>query len=284
VSTTTGRAAHLCRRYSAPEVFENEPRNRLSDIWSLGCVLFEIMSRLRGIKLQTTKKFWKRNGNRYDSFAENPDATAAWFARLTEKHNKIQHGSNRSKLLVITFIYDILLEPNRVLRPNEKQVLERLMDFDLIYPDSTSSWVGECCSRQIGLSLENIPGFPDPSIKFRGDIPQWPVLDPVTLDNHLAYLFLDVSLAATANSENLSYLDSTGADVLRIRNLVSRDDAHTVKLATESMLKHFRPENISASAVNYLTAYNKERFHSSSPGYCILGRVSQCLLERRYDP
>lgn len=41
-STTTGRPQALTKKYCAPEVSEWEPRNAKSDIFSLGCVFFEI--------------------------------------------------------------------------------------------------------------------------------------------------------------------------------------------------------------------------------------------------
>ena len=44
VSTTTGRPSAWTIRYSAPEVLDSEPRNRASDIFSLGCVLVEMVS------------------------------------------------------------------------------------------------------------------------------------------------------------------------------------------------------------------------------------------------
>jgi serine/threonine protein kinase len=42
--TTTGRPEAYTRRYAAPEVFEQEPRNSRSDVFSLGCVFLEILS------------------------------------------------------------------------------------------------------------------------------------------------------------------------------------------------------------------------------------------------
>ncbi|CAO2652118.1 Nn.00g004010.m01.CDS01 [Neocucurbitaria sp. VM-36] len=45
-STTTGRPHTLTRKYCAPEVQEWEPRNAKSDIFSLGCVFFEIFATL----------------------------------------------------------------------------------------------------------------------------------------------------------------------------------------------------------------------------------------------
>jgi serine/threonine protein kinase len=62
VSTIASPPTPSTRRYSAPEVFESEPRNRSTDIWGLGCVLIEILSRLRGYKLDALKISGFREG------------------------------------------------------------------------------------------------------------------------------------------------------------------------------------------------------------------------------
>jgi serine/threonine protein kinase len=45
-TTTTGRPDALTKRYCAPEVANSEPRNRKSDVFSLGCVFLEILALL----------------------------------------------------------------------------------------------------------------------------------------------------------------------------------------------------------------------------------------------
>lgn len=43
-SATEGKPKYLTRRYSAPEVIDYEKRDSRSDVWSLGCVLLELLS------------------------------------------------------------------------------------------------------------------------------------------------------------------------------------------------------------------------------------------------
>lgn len=45
-STTEGLPDSLTRRYAAPEVLANEPRNRSADVFSLGCVYLEMLAAL----------------------------------------------------------------------------------------------------------------------------------------------------------------------------------------------------------------------------------------------
>ncbi|KAL1612195.1 hypothetical protein SLS60_000419 [Paraconiothyrium brasiliense] len=212
-STTTGPPEHVTRRYSAPEAFDHEPRNRLTDIWSLGCVLFEILTRLYGYKLSEMKEFWRSNNTRYDSFAENPDATTSWLRRVTLHETKVQHGYSRRRLWMISFIYHVLLQPNRLLRPTALQVMERLQDLDAAFPVNVSqSWVGTCCATRLGSSAS--------LITFRQNVPQWPMLDLMMTDDHLAYLFLDVNLELLAVSRNLSFLDDVdGSGIHKLKHL-----------------------------------------------------------------
>jgi len=197
------------------------------------------------------RSFWTRNGNRYDSFAENSDATAAWFAGLTNHQVTLQHGSNRSELFLISFVYRVLLESDRLLRPTARQVLDKLVDLELVYPDMNSRWTGNCCSQQIAPKSE---GFvPNTDISFRGDIPQWPLLDLETLDSHLAYLFLDTNLDVLAKSHNLSYLENLGSP--DIAGLVHGDDVSRLKVAVKRMLQNLNlvnPRRVAPPALRHI--------------------------------
>lgn len=207
ISTTEGPVTHFTRRYSAPEVLDHDPRNRLTDIWGLGCVLFEILSRLYGHKLKEMIKFWQANGNREVSYAQNPEATASWLRKLINSETKTQHGYSRSRMWLLSFIHHNLLKQDRLLRPTAEQILGRLKDLDAAYPVSTSrSWVGPCCTDQSALLV--------PPIAVRQDVPQWPILDFLTADDHLSYLFLDENLDVIAMSSNLSIPEEAGSRIL----------------------------------------------------------------------
>lgn len=139
ITTTAGPPTHSTKRYSAPEVFNHEPRNRLTDIWSLGCVLSDIVSCLQGYNLATMKSFWLSNGAKYDSYAENSDATVAWLEMLAS------NALFKQDVWLIFFIKEMLLEPDRLLRPTAAQVLERLGDVYL--PSGERKLIGTCCSQ-----------------------------------------------------------------------------------------------------------------------------------------
>ncbi|KAH6629111.1 kinase-like domain-containing protein [Boeremia exigua] len=137
ISTTVGPPSHSTRRYSAPEVFDHDPRSRLTDIWSLGCVLADIVSRLFGYKLDGMKAYWLSCGSKFDSYAENRVATTAWYSGL------LQNTIDPSWRLVLSIIWTELLERDRVKRPSAEQVLTTLLMMRS--PSQDALWVGPCC-------------------------------------------------------------------------------------------------------------------------------------------
>ena len=181
------------------------------------------------------RKFWHSNGARLESFALNPSATAMWFAKLTGNRAETQHGYDRRNLWLFSFVYHVLLQQDRLLRPTAKQVLGRLQDLDAVYPvDSSQLWVGPCCAPQPNLATR--------SVAFRCDIPQWPILDLTMADDHLAHLFLDMDLEVFTASKSLSYLghmDGSGTQTLR-RLLSSTADVRRIHRAAYSILESIR--------------------------------------------
>ncbi|KAF2870335.1 kinase-like domain-containing protein [Massariosphaeria phaeospora] len=228
MSTTVGRAAHCSRRYSAPEVFAHEPRNRLTDIWGLGCVLFEILSRLMGHKLSTLKSFWAANGIKFDSFAENPQATELWFRRLLDGQPKAYFGSDRRDSFLSSYVYHILLERDRLLRPTVKQVLSKLLDLDFVYPlESDQRWVAVCCSHHADPCIDALVGPVGltEDAKRPRDLPLWPVFDPDCLDSHLDYILLDTKLRPVLHHKGLNSRSRDTDDITADGHLVSEVQA-----------------------------------------------------------
>ncbi|OAL45533.1 kinase-like protein [Pyrenochaeta sp. DS3sAY3a] len=238
-STTTGPPTHQTKRYSAPEVFEYEPRNRLTDIWGLGCVLFEILSYLYGYKQEALQPFWKTNGARLDSFANNPEANAAWFEKLTKNQPKAQHGSQRRDMWLFSFVYNVLMRHETLLRPTAKQILNRLQNLDTVYPMNPSSlWIGRCCADEL-RSMSSILGF-------HWHVPQWPMLDLSLTDDHLAHIHLDINLRILATSNNLSYLGTLRrSGDFTIQDLIpSRSDLEKLQFAISSMIPMAKAQGI----------------------------------------
>ncbi|KAF2655800.1 kinase-like protein, partial [Lophiostoma macrostomum CBS 122681] len=61
-STSMSMVNGLTPKYCAPEVAQHEPRNTMSDIWSLGVVFLEIIAVLKGMGIQTMYGFFRQPG------------------------------------------------------------------------------------------------------------------------------------------------------------------------------------------------------------------------------
>jgi serine/threonine protein kinase len=140
VSTTTGRPSAWTIRYSAPEVLNFEPRNRASDIYSLGCVLIEMMSGYYGTSLTDLKKHWKESGNGQSSFARNPEATVAWLGTLEGQ----RATPLDAKLDVLCRYLRTMLAVDRTHRPTAQQVIDHLSDLSVLFPTSSPSDFASC--------------------------------------------------------------------------------------------------------------------------------------------
>lgn len=141
-------------RYSAPEVLNFEPRNRASDIYSLGCVLTEMMSGIEGINLTVVKEHWKRTENRQPSFAQNPGAGTAWLLRLQrldwDEHEWPHHhwNSGHPKDHALTWFIPLLIHVNRSYRPTSQQVVNHVAYLDMAF--FCEDHANECCIETAG--------------------------------------------------------------------------------------------------------------------------------------
>ena len=142
VSTTTSRPSAWTVRYSAPEVLESEPRNRVADIYSLGCVLVEMISAYYGFSLSEVKAYWRQTGNGQSSFARNTDATTTWLNKSILSSR--MQDFRESKLDLICRYLPSMLDADRKHRPTAQQVVDRLSDLNVLLPNpSLRSFV--CC-------------------------------------------------------------------------------------------------------------------------------------------
>jgi serine/threonine protein kinase len=150
VSTTTGRPSAWTIRYSAPEVLDCEPRNRASDIFSLGCILIEMVSGLYGYSLSEVKDHWKKTGNGQSSFARNTEATSSWLASLSD------HPISGRIKPIVDYLPALLIT-KRLDRPSAQAVVDRLGKLSQLHPDPPHH-VNTCCGSPPGLMDNLRPG------------------------------------------------------------------------------------------------------------------------------
>ncbi|KAH8725935.1 kinase-like domain-containing protein [Phaeosphaeriaceae sp. PMI808] len=154
ISTTTGRPAAWTIRYSAPEVLNFEPRNRATDIFSLGCILLEMISSIYGHSLTALKEFWKHTGNGQSSFARNPEAKRHWMVRLQQSSKS---AFNSPQLDMLCRYSLSMLHPHRLYRPTAQQVVDHLSDISITWPHHPIDGIATCkgLTPCIGLSNYN---------------------------------------------------------------------------------------------------------------------------------
>ncbi|KAI4617644.1 uncharacterized protein J4E87_008280 [Alternaria ethzedia] len=142
VSTTTGRPSAWTIRYSAPEVLDSEPRNRASDIFSLGCVLIEMVSGLYGHSLSEVKEYWKKSSNGQSSFARNPQATSSWIDLLSDRPEVGRLDQ------IVNFLPELLVT-KRLDRPSAQSVVHILEDLSLHFHEPPRLF-NTCCGPPVG--------------------------------------------------------------------------------------------------------------------------------------
>ncbi|OAL05261.1 kinase-like protein [Phaeosphaeriaceae sp. SRC1lsM3a] len=166
MSTTTGRPSAWTIRYSAPEVLDFEPRNRATDIWSLGCVLLEMVSAFNGTGLSDLKERWKHTGNGQSSFARNIDAVRKWFK------DEISNPSLQETVRHLCFLIRSMLNENRTYRPTAGQIVDRLFDISsMALKDDTMRISAPCQGPTpcIGLSYSRSNGkYTFPTLRLGG--------------------------------------------------------------------------------------------------------------------
>ncbi|KAK4443511.1 hypothetical protein QBC34DRAFT_416886 [Podospora aff. communis PSN243] len=141
VSTTVGPHEGFTPRYSAPETHDtNTPRNRASDMWSLGCVYLEMATVLMGRTLDELDRFLSENGSlRVDAFYANPEAIALWIEQLRK-------GSSRKGDGVILDWTASLLQISPDDRPTAAQLRGRIAEHR-----SRDAYICHSCASQHGL-------------------------------------------------------------------------------------------------------------------------------------
>jgi serine/threonine protein kinase len=144
ISTTTGRPSAWTIRYSAPEVLDFKPRNRATDIYSLGCILLEMVSAFHGTSLSDLKTHWRSSGNGQSSFARNPDAAQAWILDLLHKIPRSVHPESSQRLRYLCRVINLMLSTDRNHRPTADQIVNCLSDITGFIGDSDSFQTAVC--------------------------------------------------------------------------------------------------------------------------------------------
>jgi serine/threonine protein kinase len=89
--------------YAAPEVIRVEPRNTAADIWSLGCIFFEIATVLSGGSIEDLKAHFRQQTDT-EAYHANVDNFAAWVKGLrSSRANKSDNFSWKLAQMALHF-------------------------------------------------------------------------------------------------------------------------------------------------------------------------------------
>ncbi|KAI9805620.1 MAG: hypothetical protein M1833_005112 [Piccolia ochrophora] len=114
-STTEGLTA-LSPRYCSPEVASYEPRNASADIWSLGCVFLEMVTALKGYRIDTMRRYLEEHGSHGAFIRTNVEATEQWVDTLRQAGSILD-----SRPLEWT---QRMLNHDRLVRPTAMQLVQ----------------------------------------------------------------------------------------------------------------------------------------------------------------
>jgi TolA-binding protein len=134
-STTTGMVNGRTPRYCAPEVALEEPRNTMSDIWSLGVVFLEMVVVLKGKTTQDLDTFLEQHGSRQRFIRTN-------LAALPDLIVLLERIGELSDNLIFSWIQGMLSEGQHS-RPTASLLVESITDSSR--EDRGTGFCGICC-------------------------------------------------------------------------------------------------------------------------------------------
>lgn len=268
MSTTTGRPSAWTIRYSAPEVLDFEPRNRATDIWSLGCVLLEMVSAFKGTRLSDLKDRWKHTGNGQSSFARNIEAVTEWF------EEEIAKSSLEETVRHLCFLIRSMLHENRAYRPTAQQVVDQIFDISSFASNDTTRITASCQGPWpcIGLSYSKANGeFPFFGLRLRGI--------PNLMEYLLPSRFLDWRWGMFDLEWNAIDLNAGNTGRSAPWSQIFAENSHIIRPACNEI---YNKANRSGTTRAYWSAHQKSSFSAVSQTGNLHARSSVMTLTARH--
>jgi hypothetical protein len=136
-STTVSMVNGMTPRYCAPEVANYEPRNTLSDIWSLGVVFLEMTVVLKGRTVAYMYDFLKEQGSGQAYVRTNPTGTDTLVAELKETGSPTDN-------VALGWVQDMVTLPQQ-LRPTAASLIVSITSAGQ-KGDANKAFCGICCA------------------------------------------------------------------------------------------------------------------------------------------
>jgi hypothetical protein len=134
-STTVSMVNGMTLRYCAPEVAMYEPRNKSSDIWSLGVVFFEMTVVLKGRTVEYMYQFLMEHGSRQAYIRTNPTALLELIAEL-------RGTDHRADIIALVWVQEMLL--TQQLRPTAASLVASITSTSK-EEEGNGAFCGICC-------------------------------------------------------------------------------------------------------------------------------------------
>ena len=124
----------MTRRYSAPELLNDAPRNSSADIWSLGCVFLEMVTVIKGQSVARIRAFLESFGNQSTVYALNEDGVQTWIdeMKMVSLDNIPLEWTRQ------------MLRRRSVSRPTAQQLFKTIM-LSSAAGDFPGAFLGPCC-------------------------------------------------------------------------------------------------------------------------------------------
>ena len=122
--------------YCPPEMMRGEPRNRSADVWSLGCVFFEMATILHGNSIESMRSFFEEeNGSLY--YFANIAGARKWAQRLKEKTPGLDG---------VAFEWALdMMKNDYTVRPSAGAMSTRILSTSQHEGNPAPRFVSECC-------------------------------------------------------------------------------------------------------------------------------------------
>ncbi|KAI1441660.1 kinase-like protein [Annulohypoxylon stygium] len=156
-SKTEGQPGANTKRYIAPEIYNELPRGRASDIWALGCTVLEICTVASGQNTIGDLTDHLRQGQTHPptSFCRSPYLVFDWIFMLLACPGKDDWCKRRiQKMLQLAFL---MLDPNPHTRISARQLVDLLNKRGSNNFHSIGKLACEECKRTSHVPLHNFP-------------------------------------------------------------------------------------------------------------------------------
>ncbi|OJD39078.1 serine threonine protein kinase [Diplodia corticola] len=139
---TYGTVNGQTKRYSAPEVLEEGPRDLKADIWSLGCVFLEIVTVLKRCTLDDLRRFFRPDPLGRGDYCEHPELIQGWIEEL---------GSSNVSNEPLLWIKEMLTVASSD-RPSAEKLLNDIQEQFFLAESEVNTFIGRCCLNRMRLS------------------------------------------------------------------------------------------------------------------------------------